>query len=49
MIFHGAWAYFAIPLALLCVMYAVSQKQRTLTGLVDFTRHQSYAMMVCGL
>ncbi|WP_426577490.1 hypothetical protein ACP179_04905 [Xenorhabdus stockiae] len=48
-IFHGAWAWFAIPLALLCISYAVMQGSKTLVGLVHFTRHQSYSMMICGL
>ncbi|MBD2804559.1 hypothetical protein ID852_02510 [Xenorhabdus sp. 42] len=47
--FHGAWSWFAIPLALLCIGYAYKKGQKTLSGLVYFTRHQSYAMMACGL
>ncbi|WP_244967928.1 hypothetical protein ACNFJN_09725 [Xenorhabdus budapestensis] len=48
-IFHGAWSWFAIPLAVVCIVYACTQRQKTLVGLVYFTRHQSYGMMVCGL
>ncbi|PHM29134.1 hypothetical protein Xbud_00579 [Xenorhabdus budapestensis] len=48
-IFHGAWSWFAIPLAVVCIVYACTQRQKPLVGLVYFTRHQSYGMMVCGL
>ncbi|MBC8950517.1 MULTISPECIES: hypothetical protein [Xenorhabdus] len=47
--FHGAWSWFAIPLALVCIGYACKNGWQTLSGLVYFTRHQSYSMMVCGL
>ncbi|RAW91322.1 hypothetical protein [Photorhabdus laumondii] len=48
-IFHGAWAWIAIPLALICIFYSAYKGRDTLAGLVHFTRHQSYSMMVAGI
>ncbi|MDX7988180.1 hypothetical protein FE392_12695 [Xenorhabdus sp. 12] len=47
--FHGAWSWLAIPLSLACIGYAGMKGNQSLSGLVHFTRHQSYSMMVCGL
>ncbi|KAA1186788.1 hypothetical protein [Photorhabdus heterorhabditis] len=48
-IFHGAWAWIAIPLALICIFYAVRRGKDTLVGLAHFARHQSYGMMAAGI
>ncbi|AYA40439.1 hypothetical protein HZS38_08435 [Xenorhabdus nematophila] len=48
-LFHGAWSWLAIPLALICIGYACVKNKQSLFGLVHLTRHQSYSMMVCGL
>ncbi|TDB63124.1 hypothetical protein [Photorhabdus khanii] len=48
-IFHGAWVWIAVPLALICIFYAVYRGRVTLVGLTHFARHQSYGMMVSGI
>lgn len=49
LIFHGAWFYLALPVALCCIFYAFLHKKQTVDGLCHFTRQRSYPMMVAGL
>lgn len=49
-IFHGAWAYVAIPFACLCIFKAWKQGvEETIASLAEFMRTQAYTRLTCGL
>lgn len=48
-IHHGAWVWFALAVALICLWQAALHLPATLAGLVNFLRHPSWNMMAAGL
>lgn len=48
-IYHGAWLWFALAVALVCLWPAALHLPATLAGLVNFLRHPSWNMMAAGL
>lgn len=48
-LWHGAWVWFALAVALLCIFYSCKNLTATLRGLADFFNHPSYGMMCSGL
>lgn len=48
-IHHGAWVWFALAVALICLWQAALHLSATLAGLVNFLRHPSWNMMAAGL
>ena len=46
---QGAWLWFALAVALLCLWPAALHLSATLSGLVDFFYHPSWNMMAAGL
>ncbi|WP_435930210.1 hypothetical protein [Dryocola sp. BD613] len=46
---HGAWVWFALFTTLVCVSYALRNKEKTLEGVAAFLRHPAYGMMLSGL
>ncbi|MBR4957922.1 MAG: hypothetical protein IKY55_00690 [Phascolarctobacterium sp.] len=49
-VFHGAWAYIAIPFACFCVCKAWREgKEKIITSLANFMRTQSYTRLSSGL
>lgn len=46
---HGAWFWFAAPLAAAAVLYALLHPRAATGGLYQFVSHRSYGMMVTGL
>ncbi|UQY44155.1 hypothetical protein M1E08_20945 [Erwinia sp. PK3-005] len=48
-LYHGAWVWFALAVAFLCLWPAVLHLPATLSGLVNFLRHPSWNMMAAGL
>ncbi len=48
-IFHGAWFWFALLTAAICLLIAFRHKEKALLGLAAFMRHPAYGMMLAGL
>ena len=48
-LWHGAWVWFALAVALVCLWYAARHIAATLRGLADFVTHPGYGMMCAGL
>lgn len=46
---HGAWFWFAVPVAVAAVLYALLHPRAATGGLCRFVSHRSYGMMVTGL
>ncbi|HCW47038.1 hypothetical protein [Mixta calida] len=48
-IFHGAWVWFALAVAIVCLALAARHPAATLSDLVNFLQHPSWNMMAAGL
>ncbi|HIE0651155.1 TPA: hypothetical protein ACXJNB_004314 [Serratia marcescens] len=48
-LWHGAWVWFALAVALVCLWHAGRHIAATVRGLADFVTHPGYGMMCAGL
>ncbi|QKJ85036.1 hypothetical protein PMPD1_0047 [Paramixta manurensis] len=48
-IHHGAWVWFALAVAVICLLFAARSPAKTLAGLATLMRHPGWNMMVAGL
>ncbi len=47
--FHGSWKYFALLVAVVCIIYAIKHANTSLDGLCHFIKTRNYAIFVTGL
>lgn len=48
-LWHGAWVWFALAVALACLVHAARHIAATVRGLAYFVTHPAYGMMCAGL
>ncbi len=47
--FHGSWFYFALPTAVICILYALRNYNSLIPGLKSFITSKEYSVFLLGL